>query len=90
MGWLGGLTNVQPGGSARYGYLTADLPRGSHHAGTAVLTLQGAENARQLKEIEDKIIEVLSTSEVRAQRWKCLPACMYVCYLVMHPNQCAQ
>jgi hypothetical protein len=25
---------------------------------------QGAENARQLKEIEDKIIEVLSTSEV--------------------------
>ncbi|KAJ9532946.1 hypothetical protein QJQ45_018033 [Haematococcus lacustris] len=27
------------------------------------LVLQGAENARQLKEIEDKIIEVLSTSE---------------------------
>jgi hypothetical protein len=28
---------------------------------------QGAENARQLKEIEDKIIEVLSTSEVREE-----------------------
>lgn len=27
------------------------------------LVLQGAENSRQLKEIEDKIIEVLSTSE---------------------------
>ncbi len=33
------------------------------------LVLQGAENARQLKEIEDKIIEVLSTSEVRSGGW---------------------
>lgn len=31
------------------------------------LILQGAENKRKLKEIEDEILRVLSTSEVRAE-----------------------
>ncbi len=34
----------------------------------AQLVVQGAENSRQLAEIEDKILEVLSNSQVRSHR----------------------
>ncbi len=39
----------------------------------AALVVQGAENARRLKEIEDKILEVLSASQVSNQTFPKLP-----------------
>lgn len=49
------------------------------------LIVESAQNQKQLKEIEDKILEVLSSSEVSFQMWSTLTAELELKQTSLHP-----